>query len=301
MTGAIPAMHDMTVKDGSAARHAGFPGGDVDGHLRSIPACAALGLRHAGEVATLVGTDVAAARDADGRIDRGAALLLADQATAAGVFASLSAPVPMMTLDLRVDWLAALPADTLYCDIEDVVREGGRALVRGRLNGADGPVGSVLARYLLGAMPGGEKRIEADGASFARSAARSFADYLGAVEEGDALVVTPGTEHIGARTLPAFHGGVIAALLEKAGMRHAAEFRPTDIDVRFLSPARADRPLIAQATPRKLGRRAATIDVAAHQGDPDRPVAIARLLAMNEEADGGVEAFAFATRMRASR
>ena len=83
--------------------------------------------------------------------------------------------------------------------------------------------------------------------------------------------------------MPAFHGGVIAALLERTATAAAdASFRPLDIEIRYLAPARADRPLIARATPRRLGRRAATIDVAAWQEDADRPIALARVLLISD-------------------
>lgn len=276
--------------------HAGFPGGDANGHVGSIPACAALDLSvhldRGWPIDTRIGAGLPAACTADGRIDPGAALLLADQAMATGVFASLVAPIPMLTLDLRVDWLGTLPAGPLRCVIDDVTRDGDIALVRARLVSAEGPVGAVSSRYLLGAMPGGEARIDQDGAQFPVSTAATFQDYLGATQDGEVHRLDPRPDHIGARGLPAFHGGVIAAFLARTGTALAPDFRPIDIEIRYLAPARADRPLRARATPQRLGRRAATVDVAAWQDTPDRPVAIARLLAM-QDAPQAVQVFPF--------
>lgn len=267
----------------------GFPGGDANEHLRTIPACAALGMRQraalGGPVVTSLDAALPAVRDAAGRVSRGAALVLADQATAGGVFASLSTPTPMMTLDLRVDWFGPLPTGTLECAIDDVVREGAHALARGRLIADGKPIGAAVARYMIGSMPGGgDSRIEDRREISPASTAATFIEYLDAVSAPDGLTVTPRHAHIGA-PLPAFHGGVIAALLEHAAVQTIdAAFRPLDIEVRFLAPARADRPLIARVVPRRTGRRAVTIDVDAHQGDPARPVAIARMLAISDAA-----------------
>ena len=152
-------------------------------------------------------------------------------------------------------------------------------------------MGAALARYLIGSMPGGGgHRIEDRREVRPPSDATTFAHYLDAVSAPDGLIMPPRAEHVGA-PLPAYHGGVIAALLEQAAMQAIdPAFRPIDIEVRFLAPARAEYPLVAQVTPRRTGRRAATIDVAAHQGDPAKPVAIARMLAMSDAA-GEVQAF----------
>lgn len=267
----------------------GFPGSDANEHLRTIPACAALGMTQraalGGPVVTSLDAALPAVRDAAGRVSRGAALVLADQATAGGVFATLSQPTPMMTLDLRVDWFGPLPAGALDCAIDDVVREGDIALARGRLLANGVPVGAATARYLIGSMPGGEPgRMEERRAVLPPSTAGTFAGYLDAVSSADGLTMAPRSEHVGA-PLPAFHGGVIAGLLEHAAVQSIdAGFRPIDIETRFLAPARAERPLVARVVPRRTGRRAVTIDIDAHQGDPARPVAIARMLAITDAA-----------------
>ena len=262
----------------------GFPGDDPQGHLVTIPACGALGLRQSlppeGPVGVAIDAALPAVRDGAGRIDRGAALILADQATAAGVFATLDAPVPMMTLDLRLDWFAALPAGPLTCAVDDVLREGDMAFVRAPLDDGARRVGAATARYLIGGFPGGGGgTVDAPAPAVPPSTRRSFEEWLGACDGDGILSVAPRGEHVGARGLPAFHGGVIAALLERAGCGAAdPAMRPLDIEIRYLAPGDARRTLHARAEPRRLGRRAATIDVTAFHDDPARPVAVARML-----------------------
>lgn len=265
----------------------GVPGGHIDDHLATIPACAALGVERAlaGErlLALAVDTALPVVRGPDGGVDIGAALLLADQATANGIFATQSTPVPMMTLGLRLDLVAPLRPGALVCAIDDVVREGDLALVRGAMTSDGAMTGTVTARYLLGAMPGGARTHPGTIEAEPRSTAPSFAAYLDARDGGEGLTVVPRWDHVGGRPLPAFHGGVIAALLERAGSAAVgADFRMLDIDVRFLSPGHAEQPLHARAEPRRLGRRAATVDVTAFHDDPARPVAIARMTAVSD-------------------
>lgn len=267
----------------------GFPGTEPNQHLRTIPACAALGMWQRAAVGEPVSTSLdvtlSAACDADGRVSRGAALVLADQATAGGVFTTLSRPTPMMTLDLRVDWFGPLPATAISCIIDEVTREGDLALSRGRLVADGKPIGAAVARYLIGSMPGGTPgRMDERHDVLPPSPAACFADYLGAEVTPDGLVMQPRAEHVGA-PLPAYHGGVIAGLLEHAGVSSIdAAFRPLDIEIRFLAPALATLPLVARVVPRRIGRRAITLDLEAHQGDPNRPVAIARMLAITDPA-----------------
>lgn len=279
-----------TVLDRGAGEAAwpGVPEGGVDAHLATIPACAALGLkqvaRDSGGMALMVDPRLPAVRAPDGGVDPGAALLLADQATANGIFATLDSFVPMMTLGLRVDWAVPAPAAPLVCAIDDVMREGDLALVRGTLSAAGSLVGTATARYLLGAMPGGFRVQPSSERTDPPSSASSFDAYLGAETVADGLRLLRTPAHVGARALPAFHGGVIAALIERTGRVAVGEgFRVLDVDVRFLAPGRADRPLATRAVPRRLGRRVATVDVAAYQDDLERPVAIGRVMAVGDQ------------------
>ncbi len=267
----------------------GFPGTEPSEHIRTIPACAALGMSQRATIGAPVATSLDAALpavcDTDGRVARGAALVLADQATAGGVFTTLPHPTPMMTLDLRVDWFGPLPAAPISCTIDEVTREGDLALSRGHLTSGGKPVGATVARYLIGSTPGRTPgRMDGRSEVLPPSTAASFAAYLGAVPTSEGMTMQPRSEHVGA-PLPAYHGGVIAGLLEQAGVAAIdPAFRPLDIEIRFLAPALATLPLVARVVPRRTGRRAITLDIDAYQGNPNRPVAIARMLAITDAA-----------------
>ena len=94
-----------------AARSAGAD--HVSDMVRSVPACATLGVRGGGpggRPGCRMDGRLPAAGAADGGLSRGAALILADQGLAAGVFATLPEPMAMMTLDLRLDCADQEPA-----------------------------------------------------------------------------------------------------------------------------------------------------------------------------------------------
>lgn len=260
----------------------------IDTHLASIPACAALGVRRAvGDrrvMALCIDTDLAAVRTNDGGVDAAAGYLLADQAAANGIFAVLERPVPMMTLGLRVDWMARLQAGALTCAIDDVIREGDTAVVRGTLATNGTLAGTLAARFLLGTMPGGHRDDPTFGDVAPPSAAQSFDAYLDVEALAAGCRIAPRWELVGARPLPAYHGGVIAALIERTACKVTGSgFRVLDMEVGFLAPGRADQPLNAVAQPRRLGRRAAWIDVTAYHDDPARPVAIGRVTAISDD------------------
>lgn len=258
-----------------------FPADAPNEHVATIPACGALGIRVAptrdGGIACVLGRHAATLDD--GRVAAGAALTLADQATAQGVFGVLPVMTPMMTLALRIDWLGDLPGAGLTCTIEDVTREGALALVRGRFEADDGSVpGLVTARYLIGAMPGGDTGMARERPVAPPSDAADFAAYAPLEPAGDGWINHPRADHVGA-PLPAYHGGIIAALLDGAAARTApAGMVRADTDVRFLAPGRADRPLVLTARAVRAGRRVATIDAEARQDDGATLVATARCL-----------------------
>lgn len=258
-----------------------YPASAPSDHVATIPACGALGIAVVptanGGVACRLGTHPATL--GAGRVAAGAALTLADQATAQGVFAMLPVLTPMMTLVLRVDWLGDLPASGLACAVEDVTREGALALVRGRLMTDDGDVcGLVTARYLIGAMPGGGSGMAGERPIAPASDAPDFDVYAPLEPSGVGWINHPCPNHVGA-PLPAYHGGIIAALLDGAAARTApAGMVRADTDVRFLAPGRAERPLVLTAKALRAGRSVATIDAETRQDDGATLVATARCL-----------------------
>ncbi|MGJ3627421.1 hypothetical protein AB5I41_11450 [Sphingomonas sp. MMS24-JH45] len=175
----------------------------------------------------------------------GAALLLADQATANGIFATLASPVPMMTLGLRLDWAAPFRPGALVCAIDDVVREGDLALVRGLMTIGGAMIGTVTARDPLGAMPGGAKGHTPTANEEPSSAASSFDAYLDVRADGDGRTMNPlgPCRRTAAAGVPRRRdrGAAGADGSDAAG----AGFRTLDMDVRYLSPVMP----IARSTP----------------------------------------------------
>lgn len=271
--------------DTTGLLRSGFPQADPRRHAGTIPACVSIGLEQmaipGGPTGAWLDLGLPVTRDRDGRISRGAALILADQAAAAGVHATLAAPQPMMTLDLRVDWHGAIPvADRLDCIIDEAVREGELCTARGTLMAdAAHRVGSVVARFLIGAMPGGRVTdMPTSPAENGPSRAASFEEAMRVVACDGGWRVEPDPAMVGARAVPAFHGGFVAAVLEHAAGTIAAPHQPVDLEIRYLRPARADAPLFLTARAVQAGRRASVIEAEARQGEDGTVVAAMRAL-----------------------
>lgn len=87
---------------------------------------------------------------------------------------------------------------------------------------------------------------------------------------------------IGNITLPAYHGGVVATLMEVAALTATYilldEDRPprlVDFSIDYLSSARSSD-LFAQCEMHRVGRRVAAVGIRCWQKDPDAPVAVGR-------------------------
>lgn len=271
-----------------ARSYPGFPMGDANEHMQTIPACVTMGLRQGatadGAMHGWIDTALPATRDADGRPARGAAFILADQVMAAGIFATLDRPVAMMTLDLRIDWFAAPPivGQRLACTVESVVRSGPLALVRAMLAVDDITWAASTARFLIGAMPGGrdvgfDLTVDARGPSTA-------ADFVAAMAlktMDDGWLIDPDPAMVGARAVPAYHGGFVAGVLDHiAASGIDPAYAPADCEVRYLAAARADAPLRIVRRTLKTGKRAQTVEVDAVQDGAT--VATARALFLRD-------------------
>ncbi len=209
-----------------------------------------------------------AACEMDGRFSRGAALILADQALAAGVFAILSEHRAMMTLDLRLDWHGRMPAAAnLGFGTTRAVLEGALCFVEGVLL-ADGlEVASGSARFLTGAMPGGRISGRPEGPlELPLSAAPDFDTLMALLPDGDGWRVEPEPALVGARLVPAYHGGFVAACLDAACARIMGGHRPVNFEVRYLRPARSDLPMRVEARPVRAGQMASVLDAEIRQG-----------------------------------
>jgi acyl-coenzyme A thioesterase PaaI-like protein len=263
----------------------GFAPGSAEMHVRTIPACVALGMREYASESEGVGawfdTGLPVCRSREGLPSRGAALILADQAGAVGTYCTFDAMSAMMTLDLRIDWHGAMPpARRLDVRIEDTLLQGAVSLVRGRMI-ADGSivVGSLHAAYMVGSYPGGGSgKWNDEPLSASSSSAASFEQALRMEARGEEWHIAPDGEMVGARMVPAYHGGFVAAALEQAsfergGYRHAVNF-----EIRYLLPTRADQPLTIRTRVLRQGKLVSVIEADALQGEAQTCVATSRAL-----------------------
>ncbi|WP_213982569.1 hotdog fold thioesterase [Sphingomonas sp. dw_22] len=114
-----------------------------------------------------------------------------------------------------------------------------------------------------------------------------YAEFLGLTVEPDehapVLVMPFGPDVVGR---PHFvHGGAIGGLLEMAAvvaLWHALEadgggrIKPINVTVDYMRGGR-EKPTRAQGTVTRLGNRVANVEAVAWQGEPDRPIAKARM------------------------
>ncbi len=276
-----------------------FPMGGTAMHVRTIPACIAVGMREYASRDEGVGAwfdlSLPICRTRDGLASRGAALILADQAGAVGSYATLDQYGPMMTLDLRVDWHAPMPAASrIDVRIEDAVRQGNLSLTRGRIYADQTQlIGSLHASFLIGAFPGGKPALwQGEVLEDVPSQAACFEDALRMEPQGDEWLIAPGEEMIGARPIPAYHGGFVAGALEQAAWLRADQRNPVNFDIRYLLPTRADRPLTIRTRILRSGKQASIIEADAIQGEAQTVVATARAIFL-AEPQTGLDTFEF--------
>ncbi|MDR3416561.1 MAG: PaaI family thioesterase [Nevskia sp.] len=97
---------------------------------------------------------------------------------------------------------------------------------------------------------------------------------------------------IGNSSLPALHGGVVAAFAETAAMLHLLLVldeqrvpKSVDFSIDYLRSAHAEDSY-ASCSVERLGRRVAQVQVRCWQSDPARPVAVARAHFLLAAPDG---------------
>ena len=266
------------------------PAPDYRDMILNIPACLTVGLADGGPgglPGCRMDGRLPAVCTADGRLSRGAALILADQALARGVFAVLDEMSAMMTLDLRLDWHGVMPAaaEVAFGTVR-AVREGALCFVEGVLTADGREVASGSARFLVGAMPGGRTTDRpTEPLGMAPSAAGDFDALMALQADGDGWLVSPEPALVGARAVPAYHGGFVAATLDAACARLADAHRAVDFEIRYLRPARADLPMRVAARAVRAGQMATVLEADARQGGT--LVATARALFSGVPAEAG--------------
>lgn len=267
---------------------------DPEVRLRVVPFTHSLGARLAGLDGGAITFRLpcqGAARDGRGGIDPRAVTALLDHACGAGVYAALREPLPIATLDLRVAFERALPpAADLTVTARAGSVDGTVAFVEAVASGPDDlPVARATGAFIVGAHPGGGDGGGRGGEPFraAREFAigdtaglASFADLVGLVRDGPLLVMPFADRLVGAVSLPALHGGAVAALLATAA-RDLAEAdgaratRLAAITIQYLRAGRAES-TSAEAVFEKRGTRSSVVAVSARQGHGAREIARAQ-------------------------
>lgn len=261
-------------------------------HVLTIPACVAVGMREYASDADGTGAwfdlSLPVCCTRDGMPSRGAALILADQAGAIGTYSSFETRKPMMTLDLRVDWHGTMPrAQRLDVRIEDRLLQGNLSLVRGRMLADGQRVGTLHATFLIGAYPGGRQAEWQDEVlDLPLSSADCFETALRMEPQGEDWLIAPDTEMIGAKPIPAYHGGFVAGALEQACYLRSGERFAVNFDIRYLLPTRADRTIRVRTRILRSGKQASIIEADALQGEADTIVATARAVYLAEANEG---------------
>ncbi len=275
---------------------------------RRIAGCVTIGLESHGDhdrAGSSVDSTLPATHDGDGRMARGAMLVLADQGLARGVFAAFGEEQAMLTLDLRVDWLAPPPAGAcLESVVERVVRHGAIVAVQGVLRAAGGDavlVATTCARFLTGSFPGGgDVFAHVEHSDAAASTAPDFATLIALEAVADGAVLPPNPALVGSPMLPAVHGGFIAAALEATSTTLApAElgWSAVDIEVRYIRPAQATVPLHIVPRVLRASRRTVIVEAQALQGHDSKLIASAQILYFRPtEAAAAIEVVEFPTR-----
>lgn len=276
---------------------------------RRIAGCVTIGLESHGDhdrAVSSVDSTLPATHDGDGRMARGAMLVLADQGLARGVFAAFGEEQAMLTLDLRVDWLAPPPAGAcLESVVERVVRHGAIVAVQGVLRAVGAGdavlVATTCARFLTGSFPGGgDVFAHVEHSDAAASTAPDFATLIALEAVADGVVLPPNPALVGSPMLPAVHGGFIAAALEATSTTLApAElgWSAVDIEVRYIRPAQATVPLHIVPRVLRASRRTVIVEAQALQGHDSKLIASAQILYFRPtETAAAIEVVEFPTR-----
>lgn len=276
---------------------------------RRIAGCATLGLdtREGSDGAvSWIDSALPATQDSAGRMARGAMLVLADQGLARGVFAAFGEEQAMMTLDLRVDWLAPPPAGTrVEAVVERVARHGVVVVVHGLLQAGTADtaqlVATATARFLTGSFPGGgDVFAHVEHQPVGQSAAPSFAALIDMQPGHDEAVMPPSPALVGSPMLPAIHGGFIAAALDAGSSALAPAdkgWQAIDTEVRYIRPGLATAPLHVVPRVLRASRRTVIVEAQALQGHDRKLVASAQTLFFRPEiTEAAVEEVRFALR-----
>ena len=228
-------------------------------------------------------------RDAAGAIDSRAIAAMLDHAASAAIYRVIPAATPIATLDLRVAFARpASPGGALTLHAYTPHIAGGVALVEAVA--CDETSGAVVARaaasFFVGASPGGDTERSDTSAEALRDLGNQTAAHFESFESFAGLLRHPAVHLpfaprlIGAESLPALHGGAVAAVLATAACDLAAgesAQRLAVLTVQYLRAGRSEETQ-ARAVFDKRGGRANFVSVIATQANGTREVARAQCI-----------------------
>lgn len=236
-------------------------------------------------------------RDGPGsdRVDTRALLAVADHVMGLALHAALDHKGPLATVDLKMEQLAGLEPGPVFIRVSTAPLTSLLAFVSAKLDQGDPgrPVAQVSARFMIGAWPGGgasafppplDTPVDLKGiVDFA-----SFAGLPAAADPRVAFDVEGRERVVGARAVPAFHGGIVGAALQTAACNLAIRERGPgaqliNLSIDYGRAALATERLRVDAHVVRGGRRTLRIRAAARQGH-DRTVAEAEALFLIADA-----------------
>lgn len=246
--------------------------------------------------------------DAAGAIDSRAIVAMLDHVASAAIYRLIPAATPIATLELRVAFARpASPGGALTLHARTPHIAGGVALVEA--TACDAASGTVVAQasgsFYVGASPGGDTERSDTGEEALHELGRqtaahfdSFESFAGLLRDnagasapqdsataGAPMVRLPFAPRlIGAESLPALHGGAVAAVLATAGCDLAAgesAHHLAVLTVQYLRAGRAEETQ-AHAVFDKRGGRANFVSVIATQANGTREVARAQCIFVAE-------------------
>lgn len=220
------------------------------------------------------------------RLHRGAVTILADQCL--GQAAAGHSRVPLVTLDLRLDWLnRPLEEEPVICDAMPIQRKNHVIhAIADLYQGKDRHlVACATGQFLAGVAAGGVRRLgPPPEIQLPPSDWPSFDHFLCLEHRGEEHRLPSRPQHIGSPYLPALHGGVTAAALQQAMCAEADRAAFGDrspkallsASTQFLLAGRATEQVLIRTAWIRQGRNVAVLHAQAFQAQASAPFAIAQ-------------------------
>ena len=229
------------------------------------------------------------------RVDSRALLAVTDHVMGLALHAALALKAPLATVELKMEHLAPLEPGPVFIRTLAAPLSSHLAFVTARLDQGDArrTVGYASARFMVGAWPGGgaaafppplDTPVDPSGiVDFS-----SFAGLPAADDPAVAFEIMARERLVGARAVPAFHGGIVGAGLQTVAINLArrergADARLVSLSIDYGRAALATEPIKLEARVIRGGRRSLRILATARQGD-DRVVSEAQALFVVEGA-----------------